>query len=285
MISSRKVANGIDSHQHFWRYNRAEYGWIGPEMAVLQRDFLPSHLVSLLAAAGLTRSVAVQARQSLAETEWLLALADQFPFIQGVIGWVDLCGPNLPEQLRHFADRPKLRGVRHVLQDEPDDQFMLRPAFLRGLALLAQHSLTYDLLIFPRHLPVACDLVSRFPQQRFVLDHVAKPGIRSDGLALWDPGLRRLAGFSNVFCKVSGLVTEADWQGWQPDDFRPYLDVVFDAFGAQRVMFGSDWPVCTVAASYETVVAMVDEYIRAFSPDEQAAVWGDTARRCYGLPQ
>lgn len=284
MIGPRYVARGIDSHQHFWHYNQAEYSWIGPEMSLLRRDFLPSHLVSLLATSGFAGSVAVQARQSLAETEWLLDLADQFSFVQAVVGWVDLCSSNVSEQLDHFVGRSKLRGVRHVLHDEPDDRFMLRPDFLRGLAMLAQHSLTYDLLIFPRHLPVACELVARFPQQRFVLDHVAKPSIRSGELAPWDQGLRRLAGFPNVFCKVSGLVTEADWQGWQPVHFKPYLDVVFEAFGAQRVMFGSDWPVCTVAASYEAVVAVIDEYSQALSPDEQAAVWGDTARSCYGLP-
>ncbi len=273
----------IDAHQHFWAYNPADYGWIGPGMEILKRDFLPPDLAPLLQQAGLDGSVAVQARQSLTETEWLLALADAYPFIQGVVGWVDLNAPDAAGQLEHFANYPKLCGLRHVLQDEPDDRFMLRETFLRGLRAVVELDLTYDILIFPRHLPVACELVEQFPEGRFVLDHIAKPLIKDSQLAPWDRDIRRLAAFPNVTCKVSGMVTEANWQSWQPADFRPYLDLIFEAFGPGRIMFGSDWPVCTLAGSYARVVNLVADYAARLSDSEQADVWGETARRFYGL--
>jgi L-fuconolactonase len=273
----------IDAHQHFWQYDPADYGWIGEGMAVLKKDRLPADLAPLLQAEGIAGTVAVQARQSLAETEWLLALSGQHAFIRGVVGWVDLCSPDVRGQLERFSENPRLRGVRHVLQDERDDRFMLRDDFRRGLAHLAEFRLAYDLLIFPRHLPVACELVAQFPEQPFVLDHIAKPAIKDHTLSPWDQELRRLAAFPNVCCKVSGLVTEADWQAWQPADFRPYLDAVFAAFGPRRIMFGSDWPVCTLAASYAQVAALAGEYLRQLSPAEQAEVLGGTAARFYGL--
>jgi L-fuconolactonase len=252
-------------------------------MEVLQRDHLPGDLAPLLAANGLGGSIAVQARQTVEETCWLLDLADRHPIIRGVVGWVDLCSPDVKGQLERFGTHPKFRGVRHVVQDEPDDGFMLQADFLRGLTALAEFGLTYDLLLFPRHLPVACEVVTRLPEQPFVLDHIAKPPVAAGILAPWARDLRRLAAFPNVVCKVSGLVTEAHWQDWAAADFRPYLDVVFEAFGPGRIMFGSDWPVCTVAASYEQVVGLVAEYAGALSPDEQAEVWGGTARRFYRL--
>ena len=225
----------------------------------------------------------MQARQTLEETQWLLELADRYPFIKGVVGWVDLRAPELPEQLERFCAHPRLRGVRHVVQDEPDDEFMLREDFVRGIGTLADFGLTYDILIFPRHLPVACELVERFPDQSFVLDHIAKPLIREGKVAPWDAGIRRLAPYPNVWCKVSGMVTEADWHRWQPTDFRPYLDVVFEAFGPRRIMVGSDWPVCTLAGSYADVIALVSDYIQQLSVAEQADVWGQTATRFYEL--
>jgi L-fuconolactonase len=273
----------LDAHQHFWRYNPQEYGWIEPGMAVLQQDRLPADLAPLLAGAGIDGTVAVQARQSLAESRWLLALAGQHPFIRGVVGWVDLCSPELAGQLEALSADARFRGVRHVLQDEPDDRFMLRPDFQRGIGLLARFGLTYDLLIHPRHLPLACELVARFPDQPFVLDHVAKPFIKAGLLEPWASDLRRLAAFPNVVCKVSGLVTEARWPGWQPANFRPYLDVVLEAFGPGRLMFGSDWPVCTLAASYTQVAGLVSDYVEQLSAGEQAAIWGGTAARFYGL--
>jgi L-fuconolactonase len=273
----------IDAHQHFWHYSVEEYGWIGPHMAVLQKDHLPADLASLLESAGVEGSVAVQARQTLDETQWLLDLADQHPLIKGVVGWVDLRSPDLSGQLERFCAHPKFCGVRHVVQDEPDDQFMLREDFLRGISMLADFGLTYDILIFPRHLPVACELVERFPDQGFVLDHIAKPFIKDGQVTPWDADIRRLATYPHVVCKVSGMVTEADWHQWRPADFRPYLDVVFDAFGAERIMFGSDWPVCTVAGTYAEVVEIVSDYVQGLSEKEQAKVWGETAREFYGL--
>lgn len=273
----------IDAHQHFWQYSPAEYGWIGLDMAVLKQDRLPEDLAPLLKDANLDGSVAVQARQTLEETQWLLGLSDQHSFIKGVVGWVDLCSPSLPAQLAHLSAHPRFRGVRHVVQDEPDEQFMLGDAFLRGIATLSEFNLTYDFLIFPRHLPVACELVERFPSQPFVLDHIAKPLIKDGTLEPWAADIERLAVHPNVACKISGMVTEADWQGWQPSQFQPYLDVILEVFGPRRLMFGSDWPVSTLAATYGEVAGLVADYAQQFSEDEQAAVWGGTATRFYGL--
>ena len=273
----------IDSHQHFWQYNPAEHTWMTAEMPGLKRDLLPPQLKPLMDANGIDGTVAVQARQSLAETEWLLALAAQYPFILGVVGWVDLQSPSVGEQLRRFAANPRLVGVRHVVQDEPDDQFLLRPAFLRGLEALGAFDLAYDLLLFPRHLPAAAQVVQRFPNQRFVLDHIAKPFIKAGRLAPWDEDLRALARFDNVTCKVSGMVTEAAWNQWTPEDFKPYLDVVFDAFGTSRLMFGSDWPVCTLAAHYHEVVDLVRDYLQALPSDATARVMGQNAIDAYRL--
>ncbi len=273
----------IDAHQHFWHYDPAEYSWIGAGMEVLKRDHLPGDLAPLLHAAGLDGSVAVQARQSVEETRWLLELAAREPAIKGVVGWVDLRSADAGRDLERLVVDAKLRGVRHVVQDEPDDEFMLRPDFLRGLSVLAEFGLSYDLLVFPRQLPAACRVVERLPQQRFVVDHIAKPLIREGRLEPWATDLRRLAALPNVMCKVSGLVTEASWQGWRAEDFAPYLDVVFEAFGPGRIMFGSDWPVCTLAAGYQQVVGLVAGYVASLPPAEQAGVWGSNAVRFYGL--
>jgi L-fuconolactonase len=273
----------IDAHQHFWKYNPATYGWINDAMPELKRDYLPDDLKPLLAANGFDGSIAVQARQDVDETFWLLDLANQNDFIKGVVGWVDLCSPQLPALLEKFANHPKLRGVRHILQDEPDDRHMLRPDFRRGIAQLHQHGLTYDLLLHPRHLPIAVQLVQEFPQQRFVLDHIAKPLIADNVLEPWDRDTRALARFENVWCKVSGMVTEARWKQWKPEDFRPYLDVVFEAFGAERLMIGSDWPVCTLSASYNKTMGLVMEYAKNFTPQQQELVLGRNCARFYGL--
>lgn len=273
----------IDAHQHFWHYSIEEYGWIGPEMEVLKLDRLPGDLVPLLEAAGLDGSVAVQARQSLEETRWLLDLADRHAWIKGVVGWVDLRSSSLHGQLERLTARPGLRGVRHVVQNEPDDEFVLRADFVAGVAMLAEFGLTYDLLVFPRQLPAVVELVRRFSDQPFVLDHIAKPPIGAGDLEPWATEVRRLAALPNVACKVSGLVTEADWHGWQPSDFGPYLDVVFRAFGPSRIMYGSDWPVCTLAGTYADQAGVIADYVQRLSPTEQAAVWGETAARFYGL--
>ena len=273
----------IDAHQHFWHFSPEEYGWISPDMPTLRQNHLPKDLAPLLQEAHLDGTVAVQARQMLAETEWLLDLADQHAFIRGVVGWVDLRDADLHSQLERFRAHPKFCGVRHVLQDEPNDEFMLGEDFLSGIAALATFDLTYDILIYPRQLPVAGELVARFPDQPFVLDHMAKPLIRDGLLERWATDVRQLAAYPNVACKVSGLVTEADWQGWRSPDFLPYLDVVLEAFGPARLMFGSDWPVCTLAATYNQVVGLVSAFAQQLSADEQAAVWGRTASRFYGL--
>ncbi len=273
----------IDAHQHFWQYTPEEYGWIGPQMALLQQDHLPGDLAPLLQTTGLDGTVAVQARQSLEETAWLLALSDQHPIIKGVVGWVDLCSPDIQAQLERFCVHPRFRGVRHVVQDEIDDRFMLRSDFGQGIATLRDYGLTYDILIYPRHLAVARELVAQFPDQPFVLDHLAKPPIRDGLISPWDQEIRHLAALPNVTCKISGMVTEANPDRWQPADLWPYMDTVFEAFGAQRIMFGSDWPVCKVAATYPQVVEIVSDYVDKLSEDEQAAVWGDTAAQFYGL--
>lgn len=273
----------LDAHQHFWRYNQRDYGWIGDAMAALRRDFLPEELAREQTSLGFDGSIAVQARQSLAETKWLLQLADANPFIKGVVGWVDLCSPELSAQLERFAHHPKLCGVRHVVQDEPDDRFMLREDFLRGIAHLKQWKLTYDILVFPRHLPIAGELVKRFPEQTFVLDHLAKPPIKAGSLEPWATDMRALAAFPNVVCKASGMVTEADWDNWRAADFRPHLDIAFEAFGIERIMIGSDWPVCTLAASYAETVDIVIEYLRGLSLPEQDLILGKNAQTWYGV--
>lgn len=263
----------IDAHQHFWKYNDRDYVWMSAAMGNLRRDHLPADLAPLMKAAGVGGTVAVQARQIIEESAWLLQLAEGHPFIRGVVGWVDLCAEDLiTSQLEYFSQHEKFCGVRHVVHDEPDDQFMLRKSFLHGLSKLEKFGLTYDLLLFPRHLPVACEVVSRFPNQRFVLDHIAKPAVKTRLLEPWMSDLRQLAAFPNVFCKISGLVTEAAWEKWLPKDFEPYLDVVLNAFGARRLMIGSDWPVCTLAGDYRSVIELETSYISRLSQDEQIAI-------------
>jgi L-fuconolactonase len=272
----------IDAHQHFWRFDSAEYGWIDESMSALRRDFLPADLEPLLKAAGVDACVAVQARQSTRETHWLLELAIEYPFIVGVVGWVNLQSPNVERDLETFAGRRRLVGIRHIVQSEPDD-FMLRPAFQRGVGVLERFNLAYDILIYPRHLEAAATLVSRFPSQRFVLDHAAKPEIRTGAIEGWREGLRRLAHFPNVCCKLSGLVTEADWRDWTPEQIRPYIEVAAECFGARRLMIGSDWPVCTVAAPYDRAMAVVTDAIASWTDDERAEVLGGTAARFWNL--
>jgi L-fuconolactonase len=277
------MATRIDAHQHFWRYRPDTHAWISDAMPELKRDFLPADLQPLLQAAGFDGCVAVQAQQHAAETEWLLQLADQHPFIRGVVGWVDLCAPDVAGGLRRLAAHPRLRGVRHVVQDEPDDRFMLRPEFMRGIAALAAFGLTYDILIYARQLPAALDLAQRFPQQRFVLDHIGKPEIRTRRIDEWRHGITALAACPNVSCKLSGMVTEAEWRAWAPSDCTAYLDIVLDRFGPQRMMIGSDWPVCTLAGGYAEVIAVVTDYISFLSASERDAILGGNAVRFYGL--
>jgi len=272
----------IDSHQHFWRFNPADYDWMKPDWPI-RRDFLPADLEPELRARNLDGSVAVQARQSLAESRWLLELATANAIIRGVVGWVDLRSPGVTEELEEFAKHPKFVGVRHVVQDEPDDGFMLRADFQRGIGELHHFGLTYDLLVFPRQLPAAIKLAQQFPEQPFVLDHLAKPPIKVGTLSPWREQIQELARLPNVTGKVSGLVTEANWADWRADDFKPFLDVVFGAFGPERLMFGSDWPVCLLAGSYERVFGLMANYVGQFGTNAVAKVFGDNAAKFYGL--
>ena len=275
----------IDAHQHFWRYNSREYDWIDDSMSALRRDFLPSDSAPELESIGFDACVAIQARQTLEETSWLLSLADTGPSIAGVVGWVDLQAGSrrVREQIESLRGSSKLVGVRHIAQAEPDERFLVRPQVLDGLSVLAECGLAFDLLVYPRHLPVAAECVARFPEQRFVLDHLAKPRIRAGEIDVWERDVRRLARYSNVFAKLSGLVTEADWQNWTDAQLRPYLEVAFDAFGWQRLMIGSDWPVCLVAAPYGRTMRLVLEYLASRPAHEQEAVLGGNAQRFWRL--
>jgi len=277
----------IDSHQHFWSYSAAEYPWIGAGMERLARDYLPADLEPSAAAAGIGGTIAVQARQTLEETRWLLDLAERHPLIRGVVGWVDLRSPAVGDQLTECVAREKFVGVRHVVQDEPDPRFLLGAEFFRGLRHLHPLGLTYDLLLYPQQLPAAVELVASLPEQPFVLDHLAKPRIATwtqpaDRHA-WQRDIAALARHENVRCKLSGLVTEAVWRQWRSADFAPYLDVALAAFGPERLMFGSDWPVCLLSGDYAEVAGIIRDFVAQLSAAEQAAIWGGTARRFYGL--
>lgn len=273
----------IDAHQHFWNYDPAEYAWISDAMPALKRHRLPGDLKPLLDQAGFEGCIAVQARQTVEETQFLLRLVHEYEFIRGVVGWADLCSPDVERNLESFADDPKLVGIRHVVQDEPDDRFLLREDFRRGIAALARFDLAYDVLIYPRQLPAAIEFVAQFPQQRFVLDHIAKPLISEGVLEPWRTQIRELARNPNLFCKLSGMVTEAKWKQWRPEDFRPYLDVVFEAFGPERLMIGSDWPVCTLSAEYADTMRLITNAIAPLSAAEQEAILGGSCARFYRL--
>ena len=274
----------IDSHQHFWRYSPAEYGWMDDRMTRIRRDFLPEDLAPLLAACGLDGAVAVQARSSLEETRFLLELARAHDCVKGVVGWADLRAEDLDDVLDELCQEPLLRGLRHVVQDEPDDGFLRREDFQAGARKLAARGLAYDILIYPRQLDAAVAFATALPDQPLVLDHLAKPDIAGARTDNWRGGFRGLAALDHVLCKVSGMVTEAKWNAWQPDDFRAYMDEALDAFGIDRLMFGSDWPVALLAADgYQSVYQLVADWAAALSEDEQAKLFGGNAARFYGL--
>ena len=273
----------IDTHQHFWKYSKEQYPWITEGMEVLARDRLPADLEPLLEANGIDGTIAVQARQVVEETESLLAMAEEYDFIRGVVGWVDLRSPDVEAQLERFRDRKKLVGIRHVVQDEPDEKFVLREDFTRGIGKLKAYDLVYDILIFPNQLPASIELVKRFPEQVFILDHIAKPYIKDKKISPWDSDIKKLASFENVSCKLSGMVTEADRHNWAVEDFRPYMEAVLEAFGAARLTIGSDWPVCTLAGQYASVVSIAADFIAQLSDSEQKAIWQANPERIYGL--
>jgi L-fuconolactonase len=271
----------IDAHQHFWRYDPNRDRWITDDMAALKKDFLPEHLIPELNARGLQGCIAVQTDQSEAETQFLLDLAARHEAIQGVVGWVNLCAGNVAERLDWFSRSPKLCGFRHIAQSEPNG-FLLREEFQRGIKCLGEFGFTYDILIYEKQLPAAMGLVSKFPDQLFVLDHIAKPAIRERRYLPWSRFIKLLSENPNVYCKISGLVTEADWKQWRPAEFRPYLDLVFEAFGVERLMFGSDWPVCLLAAGYQEVVELIADYTRDLPAVEQEKIFGLNAAHFYG---
>jgi L-fuconolactonase len=273
----------IDAHHHLWRYDPAEFGWINEKMSVLRRNFLPADLQPLLDRAGIAGAIAVQARQTLEETLWLLQLAEEASWMKGVVGWAPIAAPEFQEVLADLKRHKKLKGLRHVIQDEPDDQFILSTAFNRGIRALQDTGLVYDILIHARHLPQAVRFVDMHPDQRFVLDHCAKPPILSGELEPWATDLRELAKRPHVCCKLSGLVTEADWQQWTPANLEPYWRVVLEAFGSDRLLFGSDWPVAMLATGYQRWVDVVTGWVAPLSASEQDAIWSGTASRVYSL--
>ncbi|RPA67856.1 amidohydrolase [Cyclobacteriaceae bacterium YHN15] len=272
----------LDSHQHFWQFDPIRDSWINESMKVIQKDFLPMDLKPELDVKGIQGCIAVQADQSDQETAFLLRLAKENPWIKGVVGWVDLASVLLEEKLEAYQAEKKLVGFRKILQSLPPSS-MEESAFLNGIGLLSKYGFTYDILIFPHHLENAFKFVKKFPDMRFVVDHLAKPNIRSSEFDFWSKGIHKLASLPNVFCKVSGMVTEADWKNWKNDDFKPYLSHITDCFGTERLMYGSDWPVCLLAGSYAQVYDLTFEFYKGFSHEEKDGIFGENACRFYGI--
>jgi L-fuconolactonase len=273
----------IDSHHHFWIYKPDEFGWISDEMKALRRDFLPRDLQGTIRDSSVVGVVSVQARQSVRETDFLLGIAAIEPWVRGVVGWAPLADAKVAAVLERLAANKKLKGVRHVVQDEPDPDFILRPDFNEGVKLLDGFGLAYDILIYERHLPAAIQFVDRHPNQRFVLDHIAKPRIREGILEPWRAHMREMAKRENVYCKLSGVVTEAACDHWTPADLAPYVEDVIEAFGPKRVMFGSDWPVLLTCCPYRVWMETVSGFVGGLSESEQARIWAETAIEAYGL--
>jgi len=273
----------IDSHQHFWIYEPVKHSWIDDRMAVIRRDFTPEDLKREYAEHGVEGSVAVQADQTLAETDFLLDLAGKNDTIKGVVGWADFRDEKVGDVLEKYSSKSKLKGWRHIVQGEADHNFLMRPDFLRGIALLGQYDYTYDILIFPHQLGSTLEFVKQFPHQKFVIDHLAKPYIKDGFFEGWAVLMREIAKHHNVYCKLSGMVTEADYDSWQPSQIVPYMDLVLNVFGPERLMYGSDWPVCLVAGSYGQVKTLVTNFIATLSTAEQNAVMGGNARAFYNL--
>lgn len=273
----------IDSHQHFWNYNPNKHSWIDDSMSVIRKSFTPEDLQKVYAENSIDACVAVQADQTLDETNFLLDLASKNNFIKGVVGWVDLRNENIDEVLESYSNAEKLKGIRHIVQGEPDHNFLLRPNFLNGISKLEKHNLAYDILIFPHQLGTAIEFVKKFPNQKFVIDHIAKPYIKDGFYDGWAILMKEIAQYDNVFCKVSGMTTEADYNNWTPNQIHPYMNLVLEAFGTERIMFGSDWPVCLVAGNYTQVKDLVTEFISNFSKAEQDAIMGKNAIQFYNL--
>lgn len=274
----------IDAHQHFWELNRFEYAWLeAPSLEKIRRDYLPCDLEIELKKAGVHSCVFVQTQHHIDETKWVLRLAEEHPFIVGVVGWIDLASPDCEEQLLELKQHPKFVGVRHVVHDEPDIDFIVRPDVFRGLATLEKHRVPFDLLFFVEHLPHAVTLAQQFPRLPMVIDHLAKPHIKAQRLDNWLQAFHEAAAYPNIYCKLSGMITEADHNEWTPGDLKIYIEKALQYFTPQRLMFGSDWPVCNLAGEYERVVQALDENLGALSECEKEAIWGRTAAYFYGL--
>ena len=273
----------IDTHQHFWKYHPVKHAWINNEMAVIRKDFMPADLQPLLKNAGVNGCIAVQADEDEDENEFLLALAKENDFIKGIIGWADFLAENISDRLAYYNDVKAIKGFRYILQDKVQRDLILSKEFIRGIVAMNAYDFVYELLIFPDQLKYAEQLVGQFPNQVFVLDHLAKPGIKAGEINQWKTAITALAKHENVYCKVSGMITEADWKQWDYSDFTPYMDVVFSAFGTDRVMFGSDWPVCNLAGDYQKVTRVVTQQVSDLSLNEQEKFWSSNAIKCYKL--
>jgi L-fuconolactonase len=273
----------IDSHQHFWQYDPEKHSWINDKMIILKTDFLPVNLKKVYAKNNIDGCIAVQANQTEAETDFLLELALKNNFIKGVVGWVDLRASNIEERLQQYVPFPKLKGFRHVVQEEKEPNFIIGKEFTRGISLLQKYGFTYDILIFPHQLEASLKLIEQFPEQQFVIDHIAKPDIKNRKTDNWEPLIRSIAKHKNVYCKVCGMVTEADWKHWKQEDFKIYLDVVFEAFGNDRILFGSDWPVCLLGGSYTEIKGILDNYISHFSQSDKNKIMGENAMKFYNI--
>ena len=273
----------IDSHQHFWNYIAEDFPWIDDSMGILKNNFLPEQYLETAQQHGVVGSVVVQARQSREETDWLISLSEKHRFILGVVGWLDLCAPEIAPQLEKYSKCEKLIGLRHQIHDEPDDDYMMRKEFKRGISLLKDYDLAYDLLIFAKHLPIANDLVKEFPHQKFVIDHIAKPNMRGGNIKDWLDGIENISKNNNVYCKISGMVTETEWNNWEKDDFLVFMNAVYDAFGEDRIMFGSDWPVCTLSADYEEVLDICFNWLNNYSLKTKEKFLYQNAKHIYGI--
>ena len=273
----------IDTHQHFWKYESSKHDWIDDNMKSIRQDFMPEDLQPVLVANGVEGCIAVQADQTEAENDFLLKLAEKNDFIKGITGWVDLRSENIEERLAYYSEYEKLKGFRHVVQGEPDHNFLLRKEFLNGISKLEKHDFIYEVLVFPHQLGAVLEFVRKFPNQKFVIDHIAKPYIKNAYLAGWKTMMTEIAKSENVFCKLSGMITEADYQSWTFEQLRPYLEVVLENFGGERLMFGSDWPVCLVAGEYHEVKDIAEKAVQELSGEEQKAFWSGNAIEFYNL--
>lgn len=275
----------IDSHQHYWQFSQPfDHAWLKePQHAAICRDYLPEDLKPLMKSVGVDRTVFVQTQHDLQENRWVLELAKENDFIAGVVGWVDLRSEACEDQLQEFKDDPKFVGIRHIVQDEPDEDFIVRPEFLRGLKVLEKHQVPYDVLTYTQHLKHAVTLGQQLPDLPMVIDHLSKPKIKAGLVDGWEQDLRAAAKFPNMHCKLSGMVTEADWENWKPADLKPYVEIALEAFGPERCMYGSDWPVLELAATYEQVYEALVEVLGPISDTEREQIFGGTAQRFYGL--